>query len=611
MFRYKNIIPILIISVSLLLAVNNQSNILYGDALGYYVYLPASIIHHKLDKVDDLADDENIPTEIRSGISKFKKSYSTNESGNSIIQYTYGLSAMQAPGFLAVYVWDKLRGKSPTGFELRYQNALVFLNIFYLLIGLLFCYRSLSIFFSKVNSAITLGIGLLGTNLFWFGFLQSGMAHIPQFMLISIVLYLSIKLKDCWSNKIIFRVALLMGLITIIRPVDIIYGLIPIVFIIEGILKNQEYKSELINGLPVKLIGAMILFLIPIIPQLLYWKMMTGSFLYDSYSNYHFHWTDPEIIKGLLGAKNGWFMYTPVMLLATIGLVCKSIPRSIKIMTFIILPIHIYISYAWYNYNYINGFGSRPMIHIYPLVLFGMVGLLSIKNRILHSLCIILLITASLVSMKFTYSQSKGMLFSDESTLAFNKNTFFKTSLDYYDLFYLNSPWNQAELSNNKDCITIGNINYNEIVNAELNSDSISNKNFTTLNSNEKYPTGSIAHNIQDQEKKEYSALKSTIEMNFQDYRFMPHNHHKLIVEVNRDGEQVFWDCISINDKINKQKISSSNIEIRKTYVDTWDSIDYFFPMDKLQTGDMVKVYVWNPNNRSADFKNLSVSLCK
>ncbi len=611
MVRFKYLVFFVLLSATLLIACCNTSNILYGDALGYYVYLPASIIHHKLDKVDDLAVYENIPTEIRSGISRFKKSYSTNKEGNSIIQYTYGLSAMQAPGFSAVYLWDKIRDKSPTGFELRYQNALVFINILYLLIGLLFCYKSLSIFFPKIESAITISIGLLGTNLFWFGFIQSGMAHVPQFMLISIVMYLSIKLRDKWSDRRFLLVALLMGLITIIRPVDLIYGFIPLVFIMKGVIDNKDYKSQAFKKIVPKLLIAIILFLIPIIPQLLYWNMMTGSYVYDSYSNYHFHWTDPHIIEGLFGAKNGWFMYTPVMLLAAIGLYHRSNPISIKIITAVLLPLHIYISYAWYNYNYINGFGSRPMIHIYPLMLFGIAALLSTKNKTLKLISLLFLIAASLISINFTYKQSAGKLFSDESTLAFNKSTFYKKDLAYHDLFYLNSPWDQEKLSRSKDCKIISEVSTTDIVDADIAYDSINRVKYYILDAKNNYPTSSIVHIISDDEIKEWKALKSNIQMRFSDYIFMPHQHHKLVVEIRRSDEQIFWDCISINDKINKRDIPNSEIEIRRTYVDTWDSIDYYFPMDNLQANDMVKIYIWNPAGLSADFGGLSLSLCQ
>jgi hypothetical protein len=611
MIWYKYIIAIIAITVSLYFAVTNTSGILYGDALGYYSYLPASVIYHKLDRVDDLSDDPNIPTEIASGISRFKESYSTNEKGHPIIQYSYGLSAMLSPGFLSVYLWDRIQGRSSNGFEQRYQNAIVFLNVLYLLLGLFFCYRSLSVYYPKVSALGATLIGLLGTNLLWFGFIQHGMAHVPQFMLISAVFYLSTKLRLKWSDSTVLVIALLMGLITIIRPVDIIFGIIPITFILEGLNKGFDYRTQLLHRIVIKLPIAILLFILPIIPQLLYWKMMTGSYIYDSYSNYHFHWTEPHILDGLLGAKNGWFMYTPVMLIALVGLFCKSVPKRIKIIVLIILPIHIYVTYAWYNYNYINGFGSRPMIHVYPLMLFGIVSILSQHNTIVRWVNLSLILITSLISLNFTYKQLSGKLYSDESTWAFNKSTFYKNNISYHELFYLNSDWDQNALSKNTDCKNIEIIAADNISDTPIIFDSIKQMNYLSFDSKSKYPTGSIVHTLSQTEIEKYNVLKSSLLMRFPEHQFMSHHHHKLVIEVLRDGKQILWESISINDKIAKKDIETAEIEIRRTYIDTWDTVDYFLPLNNLESGDQVKVYLWNPAMMQADFSSMSISLCQ
>ena len=99
--------------------------------------------------------------------------------------------------------------------------------------------------------------------------------------------------------------------------------------------------------------------------------------------------------------------------------------------------------------------------------------------------------------------------------------------------------------------------------------------------------------------------------MKFRDYQFMPYDHHKLVIEVKRKGENIHWEGISINDKIGKKDLDNSEIEIRRTYVDQWDNVNYHFPTKHLMSGDEVKVYVWNPARQSADFRYMELSLCK
>lgn len=608
---YKYPILTIIIIISLITAINKKANILYGDALGYYIYLPASFIHNKLDRIDDLALIENIPDGISGNISRYREEYSTNEENYSIIQYTYGIAALQLPGFLSIQIWDKLNSNNTNGFEDRYQKSLVFLNVFYLLLGLFYCYSALSYHFNKRNSIIAVTIGMIGSNLLWFGFIQHGMAHIPQFMLISAVMFLSVKLKESWSLKSLYLIAFLLGLITIIRPVDIIFGLIPLICLIKYCLNDPSYRKLVFNNITLTLPIAIILFVLPFIPQLLYWKMMTGSYLYDSYSNYHFDWTKPHIIKGLFGHKNGWFVYTPLMLIAIVGYFIKSIPKHILLISILILPIHIYFTFAWFNYNYINGFGSRPMIHVYPLLIYGIAALLSMRHKMPRLIAIVAILISIVVNINFSYKQWHGRLFSDESTAAFNANTFFKNELTYHDLFYLNSKWDQKTFSSYTDCKLIYKKSHNDLVQSDTSYLLSKDSTFVKLNTINQFPVGADPHIISNEDIKNYKTVHAKINMKFRDYKFMPYDHHKLVFEVNRKGENVRWEGISINDKIGKKELPDSEIEIRRTYIDKWDTVEYHFPVNNLISGDEVKVYVWNPARQSADFRYIELSLCK
>ena len=338
--------------------------------------------------------------------------------------------------------------------------------------------------------------------------------------------------------------------------------------------------------------------------------MMTGSYLYDSYSNYHFDWTKPHIIKGLFGHKNGWFVYTPLMLVAIFGYFIKSIPKHFLLISALILPIHIYFTYAWFNYNYINGFGSRPMIHVYPLLIFGIAGILSIRHKILRLITTVGILISIIVNLNFSYKQSHGRLFSDESTAAFNTNTFFKIGLAYHDLFYLNSRWNQKKLSSYTDCKLLYQKNYNDVILSDTSHVHDQDSSFVNLG-NYQFPVGVEPYSVSDEDLRTYRSVHTIINMKFRDYQFMPYDHHKLVIEVKRKGENIHWEGISINDKIGKKDLDNSEIEIRRTYVDQWDNVNYHFPTKHLMSGDEVKVYVWNPARQSADFRYMELSLCK
>ena len=56
------------------------------------------------------------------------------------------------------------------------------------------------------------------------------------------------------------------------------------------------------------------------IPQLLYWKTVTGNYLFYSYADEGFFFLNPQILKGLFSYRNGWLIYSPVMFFALLGI---------------------------------------------------------------------------------------------------------------------------------------------------------------------------------------------------------------------------------------------------------------------------------------------------
>src|SRR5690606_4978484 len=55
--------------------------------------------------------------------------------------------------------------------------------------------------------------------------------------------------------------------------------------------------------------------------QMIYWKFVTGKLFVNSYVGEGFFFLKPKLIKGLFGFRKGWYLYTPLMFLATFGFI--------------------------------------------------------------------------------------------------------------------------------------------------------------------------------------------------------------------------------------------------------------------------------------------------
>jgi hypothetical protein len=106
------------------------------------------------------------------------------------------------------------------------------------------------------------------------------------------------------------------------------------------------------------------------LPQMIYWKEMTGQWLYFSYgTDERFFFGDPAIIKGLFSWRKGLVIYTPLLLFSIAGIVTlwsRRSPHALAVMVFV--PLNIYIIFSWWCWWYGGGFGQRAFIDSYALM---------------------------------------------------------------------------------------------------------------------------------------------------------------------------------------------------------------------------------------------------
>ncbi len=283
--------------------------------------------------------------------------------GNPVIKTTYGLSAMNLP-FVA---WPLLftNHKNTEGYELPFSIAIGAATIFYFLASLFILYALLKkMGFS--NSAIAFCIYCigLGTNLLTYASISIGMPHAYNFFLFTLYLYICLLWYEKPGCGKVILLGFILGLLTLIRPTNIILG-------ISFLLLRNTFSLTLLKTYRFQFFVFLICFCIPIIPQLIYWKTVAGSWLYNSYVDEKFFFNDPKIFDYLFGFRKGWFIYTPLAAFAIVGLFIKKYKNPFYLATLLIIPIMIYLNSSWWCWWFGGSHGARAMIETYPLLLPG------------------------------------------------------------------------------------------------------------------------------------------------------------------------------------------------------------------------------------------------
>lgn len=347
----------------------DEKAVIYWDVVSYYAYLPATFIFNDIH----LEKQETYMNGI------FWPGKSPN--GGNVIKTTMGLSFMYAPFFFAGHVAAKIFDYPAFGFSPPYKIALLAGAVFYLFIALIFLRKSLRKFFSDDIVALTLFAVALGTNLTHYASREATMSHVFSFTLFSIFIWLTIRWHKKPKLKYLVLLGALSGLITLIRPTNILILIFFFLYDVDSFSALKQKVKVFVRNFHWPLI-MLLLFIAVWIPQFIYWKIVTGNFLYYSYTNETFFFTQPQIINGLFSYRKGWFLYTPMMMLAVVGILFMfRHRRNMALAVTVFTIINVYVILSWWSWWYGGGFGLRAMIDSYALLAFPFATLLKVASQ--------------------------------------------------------------------------------------------------------------------------------------------------------------------------------------------------------------------------------------
>ena len=338
-----------------------SDRVIAWDVISYYSYLPAKFIYHDVS-LKFLDHGPPYPEALFWPLLTPENQY--------VIKTSMGMSYMYAPFFLLAHATIGLTDQNPSGFSPNYKYFLVMNGILFYLAGLLILRKIMLRYFRREITAMILVAVALGTNLFYYGSTESTMPHVYLFMLTNLFILTTIRWYESPGYGKTILLGLLTGLISLIRPTNLI---ILVFFLLWDIRKREDLKKRLAlfaKNFQHFVIIALITFIIWI-PQFVYWKTVTGHWLFFSYIGEKFYFLKPQILNGLFSFRKGWLLYTPVMVFALAGIpVLWHRRKEFFWPLVVLLSLHIYLIYSWWCWWYGGCLGSRPMIDIYgPLAI--------------------------------------------------------------------------------------------------------------------------------------------------------------------------------------------------------------------------------------------------
>jgi hypothetical protein len=347
------------------------------DCFGYYLILPQTFIHgdpgnRDLAKIDAFAKKYDLTPTL----------YQVHpvDNGNFISQYPIGMAVFYFPAFVTGHLIAKSAGFEADGFSTPYQYSIIWFEFLYVLISFIFLRKILIYFFNELLAAALMLICFFGTNYFITVTSSMGMPHQYLFMLYVLLIYYTIQWTNRPLKKHAFYIGLILGLMTITRPTDALAFLIPLLW---GVRNRKDFRDKLhflfkthYSHLLLLCFGGLIF----VLPQLLYWKLYAGEFLHYSYKNPRekFEFLHPNTFNFLFSFRKGWFIYTPIMLIAITGIIFAWRKKTAYGLAFLLFTvISIYVLSSWTCWWYATSFSQRSMVQSYPIYLIALGFLLN------------------------------------------------------------------------------------------------------------------------------------------------------------------------------------------------------------------------------------------
>ena len=370
---------------------------LNSDRAGYYIYLPAAFFYH--------FDTRRMPADldIRTG-----GGFSIDTLKNKLdTKYTYGVSLMVSPFFLVANLVSRIAGiDDENGFSMLYMRMLSLAAVVYLMLGLWFLKKFLSCYFHPGIIFFVILCIFLGTNLFYYSLIDGMMSHVYSFFLFALFLFTLKKFLLTNSYPYFILLSITLSLVILVRPTNIILGLL---FFTWDAASPSVWLKRVKQFLqPSHIISFLAILFIIFLPQLIYWKYLSGNWFLFSYRDEGFtNWSHPRIAEALFSPVNGLFAYTPMAFIFLIGTGLMIFQRRSNgwLIAAIFMMVTL-VCATWKMWYFGCSYGQRSFVEYYTILSVPLAWLVAglFKHRFLavKTLMLFLIFFLAYANLRYT-----------------------------------------------------------------------------------------------------------------------------------------------------------------------------------------------------------------
>jgi hypothetical protein len=324
---------------------------------------------------------------------------------------------MLTPFFAMGHLGAIVSGADRDGFSRPYQAAAAAAGLVFALAGVAILGFFLLRLVSTASVVVTLLAVVFGTNLFHYATFDAVYSHAFSFFLVTVSVVLAVALYERPRLRGAVALGLSSGLVTAVRPTNAVILVFAILVGVVGIGDARGRLRALWHHRPLVAAGSGA-FLLALLPQLAYWHAITGKVYVYPYGDEHVDLLDPHLVDVLFSVRKGLFFWTPLLVLAVIGLpLLRRVAPELFLASVAFLAVDTWVIASWEIWSYGGSLGQRPFVEALPVFALGLASLVeAVRAPLVRRLTLVAVVGASLLAAHSTIAYWRHVIPYDGTT---------------------------------------------------------------------------------------------------------------------------------------------------------------------------------------------------
>ncbi len=332
----------------------------------------------------------------------------TTETGRRINFATIGCGLLWAPFYAAADAWvqiSNLQGGrlARDGYSRPYVAAVAYASAFYGLLALLLsaqAVRLLSAYWRKLGPRAVAAAVLvwIGTPLLFYMYIAPPMSHATSAFAVALFVVIWLRVRDDWSLGGLIALGASAGLMAMVREQDAFFAVGPAIdfFAAQATRRDGRTARRFAHAIAGIAAAAAVF-----TPQALAYLALNGYVGPSRLVARKMTWTAPHAAEVLASPAHGFFVWTPLAVLAIAGLLVLwwrlgAGHRQIALCLIVMTATQIYVAGSVESWTVAGAFGQRRFVALTPILTVGLAALLTAvaSGRLVSVLTTTLLVAA-------------------------------------------------------------------------------------------------------------------------------------------------------------------------------------------------------------------------